>query len=199
MALNLGAGIVATNTVGVGATKTSFTVDNFDDGDNVNDAGGGKGGMDPDLPLDAVTVSYDSGVRLGSAGSSLKLAYTLTAEPWSGFWNQLAPAAAPRDLTIYRALVFWVRGGTGGVEHLKIEMSNGPTKGIVYLNDVFGPVINDWREIRIPLTAFTSAGLSSLANVKEVSFVFESGYATAQGLPLTGTLYIDGLEFSTID
>ncbi|TXH21345.1 MAG: hypothetical protein E6Q99_10005 [Elusimicrobia bacterium] len=67
------------------------------------------------------------------------------------------------------------------------------------MNDAAGPVTNAWREIRIPLTSFTAAGLNSLSNVKEVNFVFESGYATAHGLPLTGTIYIDGLEFSTLD
>jgi hypothetical protein len=111
----------------------------------------------------------------------------------------LAPGAAPRDLALYKTLVFWVRGGTGGVEHAKIELGNASSKGIVYLNDAAGPVTNAWREIRIPLTSFTAAGLNSLSNVKEVNFVFESGYATAHGLPLTGTIYIDGLEFSTLD
>ncbi len=199
LAIDLGAGVVATNTIGVGAVKTSFTIDNFDDPDDVNDAGGGKGGMDPGGPLDGVSVSYDAAIRLGATGSSLKLQYTLNVEPWSGFWNQLAPGAAPRDLALYKTLVFWVRGGTGGVEHAKIELGNASSKGIVYLNDAAGPVTNAWREIRIPLTSFTAAGLNSLSNVKEVNFVFESGYATAHGLPLTGTIYIDGLEFSTLD
>lgn len=198
-AAGLRADLVATNTVNAAAVKTSFTVDNFDDADNTNDAGGLKGAMDPAEPVDAVTATYDSAVRLGGAGSSLKLQYTLTGEPWSGFWNQLAPGAAPRDLALYKTLVFWVRGATGGVEHAKIELGNASSKGIVYLNDAAGPVTNAWREIRIPLTSFTAAGLNSLANAKEVNFVFESGYATDHGLPLTGTIYIDGLEFSTLD
>ncbi len=199
LAAGLRADLVASNTVAAAAVKTSFTVDNFDDADNVNEAGGLKGDMDPNAPVDAIAVSYDNAVRLGAAGSSLKMQYTLTVEPWSGFWNQLAPDGAPRDLTPYRTLVFWVRGATGGAEHAKIELGNASSKGIVYLNDAAGPVTNAWREIRIPLTSFTAAGLGSLANVKEVNFVFESGYAAGKGLPLTGTIYIDGLEFSTLD
>jgi len=200
-AAGLRADLVATNTVNAAAVKTSLTVDNFDDADNVNDAGGAKGAMEPehDPPYNSMGVTYDTGVRLGASGSSLKVQYNLTSAPWNGFWNQLAPGAAPRDLALYKTLVFWVRGATGGVEHAKIELANASSKGIVYLNDAAGPVTNAWREIRIPLTSFTAAGLNSLANVKEVNFVFESGYAADHGLSLTGTVYIDGLEFSTLD
>lgn len=200
-AAGLSADVVAINTVAAEAVKINLTIDNFDDGDNVNDAGGNKGAMEPfrDPPYNSIGVTYDTTIRLGATGSSLKLQYTLTAAPWNGFWNHLAPDAAPRDLSIYRTVVFWIRGGVGGVEHLKLELANAGTKGVVYLNDAAGPVTNAWREIRIPLASFTAAGLGSLSDVKEFNFVFESGYATTQGLPLTGSIFIDGLEFSTLD
>lgn len=189
------------NSLGVRATMTRWVVDRFDDADGTNDVGGLKGAMEParEPPFNSIAVDYDTTIRLGAAGSSLKLQYTLTEAPWNGFWNHLAPGAAPRDLSIYRTVVFWIRGGVGGGEHLKLELSNAGTKGIVYLNDAAGPVTNAWREIRIPLASFTAAGLGSLTDVKEFNFVFESGYARTRGLPLTGAVFIDGLEFSTLE
>lgn len=195
LAVDLGAGVVATNTIGVGGVKTSLTVADFDNAADSNNLSGGMGTM----PDESITRSYDTTIRLGAIGSSLKLGYNVGVSSWDGFWVQLAPGGATVDLSTFRTLVFWVRGATGGVEHAKIELGNASSKGIVYLNDAAGAVTNAWREIRIPLTSFTAAGLNSLANVKEVNFVFESGYATDHGLPLTGTIYIDGLEFSTLD
>jgi hypothetical protein len=47
----------------------------------------------------------------------------------------------------------------------------------------------------IPLDAF--ANLDSLSNVKLISMVFENGYAAANGLSTSGTLYIDDIGFGT--
>lgn len=195
------AGVVATNTVGAAAVKTSLTIDNFDDSDNVNDAWGNKGAMEPghDPAYNSIGATYDTTVRLGATGSSLKLQYTLTDAPWNGFWNQLAPGGAPRDLSIYRSVVFWIRGGTGGVEHCKLELANATTKGVLYLNGKAGDITSGWRQIRIPLSTFIAAGLGSLTNVKEFNFVFEKDFANSNAIPLSGTVYIDGLEFSTLD
>jgi hypothetical protein len=58
-----------------------------------------------------------------------------------------------------------------------------------------GGISNTWKQVRIPLDAF--ANLDSLTNVTELTFVFETAYATANGYPFSGTVYIDDVSITT--
>jgi hypothetical protein len=191
---------VASVQIDAGAIVTSWGIANFDDKGDTTLTGGPMGPM-PDA---SITHSYDAVVFHGATGASLKLHYDLSVasvatQGWNGFWLKLSPGGTPTDLSGYTHLVFYVRGGVGGVEPLKIQLANASADAarktsFLYVNDYLdGGMTSAWREVRIPLRAF--ANLDSLANVTELDFVFESGYAARSPFVSVGDVYLDDIVF----
>lgn len=180
-------------------------VDDFNDGDDTNYWNGGMGAISNGLT--SISRSFEMlGAHSGS-GRSLKLAYNFntTTATWSGYYLNLNnDALVTKNISAYRQLSFWVKGGTGGVEHLKIGLENtssdagGRNRATLYVNDYLdGGITNVWRQVVIPLDAF--ANLDSLANAKTLTFVFEKSYADNEGMSLTEkTVFVDGIRFSAV-
>lgn len=193
----LGGNPVQAVAVSAAVPDLGLRIDNFDDRNDTTLRGSPMGPM-PDA---SITHSFDPAIFHGAAGASLKLHYDLSVatQGWNGFWLQLAPSGAPMDLSGFTHLVFYVRGGVGGVEPLKIQLANASAdaarkSAFIYVNDYLdGGIASTWREVRVPLRAF--ANLDSLANVKELDFVFESGYSARAPFVQVGDVYLDDIVF----
>lgn len=193
---------VAGTTVPAGAQIiSSALLDHFDDGANPNLWGG-------DLTTFAdggatVLAGYSASNALGGSGQLLQLTYDVTApNSFSGCSFNLAEGGAPRDISEYKYLSFYVRSGASVLPRaFKVELVNVSTdpahnKSVLYLNDYLdgapGAVLT---EVRIPLSAF--ANLNSLANVRQINFVFENGYASSSNFSQSGTVDIDQIGFGS--
>lgn len=175
-----------------------LVIDNFNSGVEVN-IWGGANGVVPDGSL---TRTYVTDIARSGYGLRLTYDMSLAGLGWNAFYMKLGFAlpsgdVTPTDLTPYGQLVFWARGAAGG-EQLKIQLTNnssnaGRRSAFVYVNDYLdGGLTTTFQEVRIPLEAF--ANLDSLTNVVELTFAFETAYASANGLPMTGTVYIDDVS-----
>lgn len=197
--------LLAASTARVNALAriVSRGVDNYNDGDSTTLNGALSGPM----PDGSIVATYDTGIYNGPSGASLKLASTLSASSgWNGYWIKMAPqvlgADTPVDLSGYTHLVFFVRGALGGVEHLKIQMTNASLNAarktsFLFVNDYLdGGITSGWSEVRIPVRAF--ANLDSFANVTQLEFLFDRDYATGSAFALSPTVYIDDVAFKDL-
>ncbi len=199
-------GTVATASIGVGATVVlTPTIDNFDDGNDLNLWGGPMG----TVPDASIVRTYDDVIKHGTTGRSLKLTYNMAiaGEGYGAFFVKVGPAGPGGDgqvnITADRQLTFWIRGAVGGVEHLKIQLTNasseagGRKRAHVYVHDYLdGGITTGWQPVHIPLDAF--ANLSSLSNVTEITFVFEKSYVElpGSGFAMSGSVYIDDVAIT---
>ncbi len=157
----------------------------FNSGSSPNNVGGGLGAWDKD-PQDSTQTcreSFDSMVKNGNSGCSLKLDYDVDSPnaAFNGFWMKLNNM----NLSQYQTLNLWVKGdqSRGYTERFKIELKTPDGVGKYYITGIN----SDWQKISIPLSGF---GLGSLASCTELVVVFEDQVATDKD----GTIYIDDIS-----
>ncbi len=145
------------------------------------------------------SVSYSSASPLGGTGKLLQIFYNVTVPgSFSGCVFPLGPGGGARDISQFKFLSFYVRTP---VPMLKIELVNNSAdnarrKSILYLADYLpSDPSSSLVQVNIPLDAFSN--LDSLANVKQINFVFEHSYISLDGNPshLFGSMYIDQIAF----
>lgn len=180
-------------------------VDDFNSGDDLNYWDGIMGAMEEVSGDASISRSFETAGAFD--GHSLKLTYDLTkASHWNGYFLNLnTDTAITKNLSAYNQLSFWVKGGVGGVEHLKIGLENtssdstNRSRVAIYVNDYLdGGISNLWQKVSIPLTAFS--GLNSFVTAKTLTFVFERSYADPflhPNMSQAGSVYIDDIRFSS--
>lgn len=173
-------------------------LDNFDDGDDTNLWGGVAGAMND---FGGLTMTYDPANAYNGSSYALAMDYDVSAtNEWSVVFMPLSPPDPSTDLTGYENLTFYVKGSIAnipfriGLENTSIDPDRNRAK--VYINDYLdGGVTSSYQKVTIPLGAF--ANLDDFTNVKVIIFVFEEYYATANGAPTSGILYIDDIGFES--
>ncbi len=159
------------------------------DSDRINDFGGGMGAWDKD-PADTTQgclETFDTEVKHGKKGASLKLEYDVDSPnpAYNGFWTKLEG----NDLSSYNALVFWVKGDpdAGYTTRFKIELKN--EQGDIGRFIVTG-VSDNWTKIVVPFKDFK--GISDFSNISELVIIFDDIIATEK----EGIIYIDDIAFT---
>ncbi|MFC2091906.1 hypothetical protein ACFLTD_03950, partial [Elusimicrobiota bacterium] len=183
----------------VAASGTTMLIDNFEDGTDPNLWGGNYGVMND---FGGLTVSYDGANGYNGSVNALALDFNVAiTDEWSGMLVMLSNDVdnIQADISAYEYLTFQVKGSVANIP-VKIGLENASSgdrnKANVYVNDYLdGGVTTSYQEVRIPLDAF--ANLDDLSNMKVITFVFENGYATANGAPVSGILYIDDIGFGS--
>ena len=169
-------------------TGEAFVVADFNSGAKPSNIGGGFGAWDKD-PADFTQTckdSFDSQVKYGNSGFSLKLDYDVDSPnpAYNGFWMKLENL----DASGYSQIAFMVKGDgtTGYTEVFKIELksANGEV-GRYYASGVD----SSWKLISIPLRALQ--GLSDYSALTEFVIVFEDSMATNKA----GIIHIDDIQF----
>lgn len=177
-----------------------YVLDDFNDGNMVNNFGGSGGGFDS-LPATGTCIAkvYNANPEniRGKNNFSLQLTYDVSnSESFSGYFSKLEG----NNLSNLKYLSFWVKGGTGG-ELFKIELKNNGTdtnrnKAAVYVTDYLdGGVTTEWQKVVIPLDAFVN--IDDWTNMKEFVIVFENYQGSVNGSPLNSTIYIDDILFGS--
>ncbi|MFH1540795.1 MAG: glucoamylase family protein [Elusimicrobiota bacterium] len=184
---------VSTSTTGSVYVKNPSTliIDDFDDGVSPNNLGApggsftGSGGTANEIIVSTVAV--------GGSGCSLQINYNVSAnESYSGYWTRFHHTN-PRDLSDYKYLSFYVKGGVGG-EFFKIELSTGAGgwKSRIYINDYLdGGVTTQWKKVTIPFDNFCN--VTDWTKIYEMTIVFEKSAATTNNSSTSGSIYIDNL------
>ncbi|MDD5644707.1 MAG: carbohydrate binding domain-containing protein [bacterium] len=157
----------------------------FNSGSSPNNVGGGLGAWDKD-PQDSTQTcreSFDSMIKRGNSGYSLKLDYDVDSPnpAFNGFWMKLNN----KNLSQYQTLNLWIKGDSsrGYTERFKIELKTPDGVGKYYITGIS----SDWQKFSIPLSSF---GLGSLHSCDELVIVFEDQVATDKD----GTIYIDDIS-----
>jgi len=133
------------------------------------------------------TGSFDSAIRRGDSGYSLKIKYDVYSR--SPVYSSVRIALPDIDASDYDNLSFWLKGNgkTGYSTVFKIELeSSGGQAGYHYVTSV----IDHWQEIVIPLSKFK--GLTDISSLTALSVVFEDKIASNK----RGVIYIDDLRFT---
>ncbi|OED35783.1 hypothetical protein AB834_04145 [PVC group bacterium (ex Bugula neritina AB1)] len=166
-------------------------VDDFDDTSKPNFLGGDFGAWDKD-PRDQTQFcadSFDSDVRKGDSGYSLKLDYDVDSPnpAYNGFWMSLNDV----DLRRYNSVVFHVAGSKkeGYTSQFKVEIKGQDGEIGNYL--VRG-ITSSWKKIVVPFRKF--AGIQDWSKIREFVIVFDDVYATDKD----GVIYIDDVSFQTL-
>src|SRR3989339_398848 len=181
----------------ISATSLVFNgpmVANFDNGGGLN-LWGGTTGIFNSVGATA-SISYSSSVAYGGSGYSLAITYGVPlAGVYSGAYTNLSSIGIA-DISAYKYLSFYVRGAS--VEKtfkLELQDSNGVNASLYVSDYLDGGITTAWQQVRIPLDAFVN--LDSLANVSKIVFVFEHDYYERNGMPFSGTVYLDNISFGT--
>ncbi len=159
---------------------------NFDAGSAPNMLGGGIGAWDRDPadPTQGAEAYFDSNVRVGNRGYSLRIEYDVDSPnpAFNGIWMKLEGA----DFSDYSHLALSVRGDAvaGFTERFKIELKNAAGDSGMYM---LSGVSDSWQEFTIPLNSFR--GLRDFSRMDEFVIVFEDAVAN----PKTGAIYIDNI------
>ena len=168
----------------------TIAVDDFNDGSSPNFLAGQFGAWDKDVNDETQTCvdSFDSDIKMGEEGFSLKLDYDVDSPnpAYNGFWMNLGKL----NLDTYSSLVFYVRGDkeAGYTTQFKIEFKN--EKGEVGTFLVTG-VSDEWTKIVVPRRKV--AGLSDWSAVTQLVVVFDDVNSTVKD----GVIYIDDISFTT--
>ena len=172
-----------------GAGAAILMVDNFDDGAKPNCLGGDSGSwvIDPNDPHQFCFDSFESYVRVGERGYSLKLVYDVDSPrpAANGFWTKLERS----DLSGYDRLVFQVKGDKeeGFTTRFKVELKNDRNEVGSYL--VTG-VTDSWQKIIIPFAEFR--GITDWKRMTELVIVFDGRRVDER----EGVIYLDNIYFS---
>ncbi len=103
---------------------------------------------------------------------SIQVDYHNIPGGWGGFYLQYS---APKNITAYTNLTFWIKGAAGN-EKLKIGMKDNSAPFKVNLAD-HAAISTDWQKVTIPLTAFI--GVSKGSITQPFIIAFEHGYTGA--------------------
>lgn len=172
-------------------------IDNFEDGADPN-----LWGADYSIMNDfgGLTMSYDSANAYNGSAYALALDYSVAnTDEWSGLLIPFASGFDPVNISMYEYLSFWIKGSVANTP-IKIGLENTSTgdrnRATMFVDDYLdGGVTTSYQEVRIPLDAF--ANLDDFTNAKVISLVFENSYATANGAPTTGIVYLDDIGFGS--
>ncbi len=164
-------------------------VDDYNTGDKPNSMGGDLGAFDfqPEDLTQSCLVAYDSDVKRGDSGFSMRLEYDVDSlnPAFNGFWTKLNGFNAKG----YNKVVLWVKGDAdkGHTTTFKAELKNDRgEQGEYYVTGITG----DWTKVKIPLNRFD--GITDLSSLSEFIIVFEDNIVTTK----EGTIWIDDIYFS---
>ncbi|MFH0948652.1 MAG: glucoamylase family protein [Elusimicrobiota bacterium] len=198
LALCLFAATISTSTLAGVYVKNPPTmmIDDFDDGVPPNNLGGASGSFNARGGV--ANESIVSAGALGGTGCSLRIDYDVSSQveqgAYSGYWTRFHSGEnITRDLTDYKCLSFYVKGGVGG-EFFKVGFSTGAGgwNSRVYINDYLdGGVTQNWQKVMIPFDNFCNT--TYWAQIYEFTVTFESSAVAMNGSPPTGTIYVDNL------
>lgn len=173
-----------------------FVVDDFTDGDAVNNWGGA---WNQAQQVGAGTISIGPG---GQTGNGLSWAYSAAAG-WAVLYTALNPGADPagnagagigaRDLSLYGVLRFWVKASVAGNYVVKVASNTTDSPGYAWYQAPFSSTTG-WTQVSLYLAqgVFTNPGANGATWAQTLSratqFVFQPVTST------TATLQVDGLE-----
>jgi len=162
-------------------------VDNFDTGSKPNKLGGdfGSWDKDPNDQTQGCQMSFDSTIKHGDSGYSLRLDYDVESPnpAYNGFWMKVNNL----DATKNKNLVFYVKGDPekGFTTQFKIELKSKNEVGKYMVTG-----INDsWQKITIPLDKIR--GLTDRSALTEFVIVFDDINCTEK----YGAINIDDIYF----
>jgi hypothetical protein len=164
-----------------------LVVDDFSSGTKPNKMGGdfGSWNKDPNDLTQYCNMSFDTTVKHGNAGYSLRLEYTVDSPnpAYNGFWMKLNNL----DATKYKNLVFYVKGDPekNFTSQFKVELKNKSETGSYLVTGL----TEAWQKITIPLKKVE--GLTDLSGLDEFVIVFDDTNATEK----TGAINIDDIYF----
>jgi len=164
-----------------------LVVDDFSSGSKPNKMGGdfGSWNKDPDDQTQSCNMSFDSSVKHGNGGYSLRLDYDVESPnpAYNGFWMKLNNL----DASKYKNLVFYVKGDPekNFSPQFKIELKNKTETGSYIVTGV----TDGWQKITIPLKKV--AGLNDLSSLTELVIVFDDVNCTEK----TGAINVDDVYF----
>jgi hypothetical protein len=173
-------------------TETGFVaetiiIDDFDGGAKPNKLGGDLGAWDrdPNDQTQTCQMTYDSSVKNGESGFSIRLDYDVESPnpAYNGFWTKLENLNASK----HKNLVMWVKGDgeKGFTEKFKVELKSAKETGVYTVTGV-----NDtWQKIVIPLERF--AGLTDRSALTELVIVFDDTTSTER----FGSINLDDMYF----
>ncbi|MDI6642419.1 MAG: carbohydrate binding domain-containing protein [Elusimicrobiota bacterium] len=161
-------------------------IDDFNAGVKPNMLGGDFGAWDKD-PADKTQYckeSFDSEIKVGSEGFSIKLEYDVDSPnpAYNGFWMKLENA----DFRPYEKICFSVKGDekTKFTDKFKIELKNAKGEiGRVLVTDV----TEEWQEKVILFRDFR--GIFDFSKMTEFVIVFDDVTSN----PKTGIIWIDDI------
>ncbi len=164
----------------------NILIDNFNAAEKPNKLGGDFGvwNKDPEDTTQGVTMSFDSAIKHGDKGFSLKLEYDVDSEnaAYCGFWSKLQKANFSKG----KNLLLYVKGDedAGFTTDIKLELKN--SKGEVG-SYILSGITKSWKEFSIPLSEFT--GLTDLSSMEEFVITFDDVTATVK----KGAIYVDDI------
>ncbi len=162
----------------VGSEKK--VVENFNDGKDPNEIGGGLW-LEVKKPA-FLQVAYNKMDRKGK-GYSLELEFSVpegTEALWSTSLNEL-------DISQCKGIAFWVKGAEGQSEEFWVRLEDGEgVKKEVKVTD-YAKVTTEWQEIKIPIEGFRGINLDHMG---KFTLLFRGGANI-----LSGKFYLDDIYF----
>ena len=139
------------------------------------------------------TKSYDASNGRGGTGLALKIYYDMSSDGY------IAPSLTPGenyDVSNYAFFSFWVKKDSStSSTYFTIGLKDENEVEVnVSVEDYIdgGVVTNDYKEVNIPLSAFSGVDLTSLAYIY---FSFKKSDLNDHGCPIPGTVYFDDMKF----
>jgi len=177
----------AADTAQTAVVVEKIIVDDFNTGTKPNKLGGDLGAWDKDPKDETQTciMTYDSAVKNGDSGYSVRLDYDVESPnpAYNGFWMKLENLNAAG----YKNLVLFVRGDAekGFTQKFKVELKSAKETGSYIVTGV-----NEaWQKIVIPLEKFV--GLTDRSALTEMVIVFDDTNSTEK----FGSINIDDIYF----
>jgi hypothetical protein len=161
-----------------------LVIADFDSGMKPNNIGGDFGSWDRDPKDDTqfCEAEFDSKVKVGEMGYSMKLIYDVDSpnEAYNGFWMKLEGA----DFTAYKSIAFSIKGDRteGFTDKIVVEIKNKKETGKAMVS-----VTGQWQEKVLPISVFS--GLTDTSRMAEFVLVFDD----RNSKPKTGAIYIDNI------
>ncbi|HRZ86286.1 MAG TPA: carbohydrate binding domain-containing protein [bacterium] len=184
----LAAGVVLVAAMWAGSVIAApVVVDDFDTGSKPSKLGGdfGAWNKDPNDQTQTCNMSFDSTVKNGDSGFSLRLEYDVDSPnpAYNGFWMKLENL----DATPCKNLVMYVKGDPelGFTSQFKVELKTKTETGSYLVTGV----TDTWQKVTIPLNKF--AGLTSKKDLTELVIVFDDTNSTEK----MGAINIDNISF----
>lgn len=166
-------------------------VHDFDNGQLINNLGGGSGAwvLDANDRNQFCLATLDVNHAKGEKGFSLKVEYDLESpeQAQGGFWTQLLK----RDLGKFDHLSFYVRrDASGGTSRFRIEFKKSKPDGLEKIVGSFlvEGVKDEWTEVQIPLNKMV--GMNNWQGIEELVIVLKDRMVDQK----RGILYFDDFK-----